>query len=114
MVYFAELGTNNVVHRVVHVDDEHEFRGEVYLAYDLKLGGRWVQTSPGGNIRKNYASVGCSYDAARDAFIAQRPFPSWILDENSCRWMPPRLMPDNGDVFWNESAQRWVGSNPND
>ena len=75
------------------------------------LGGEWKQTSYNGNIRKNYAGVGYTYDAARDAFIAPRPFPSWILDEATCQWAAPTPMPTDGKRYqWDEATLAWIES----
>ena len=89
MAHFAEIDENNIVTRVlvVHNDDEH--RGADFLANDLGLGGTWIQTSYNGNIRKNYAGVGYSYDATRDAFIAPEPEGHIGFDEETCRWIMP-------------------------
>lgn len=85
MAHFAELDANNVVLRVVVVDDEHEAEGADYCS--RLLGGRWVQTSYSGSFRKNFAGIGYAYDPERDAFIPPRLSPSWVLDEESCRWV---------------------------
>lgn len=59
-------------------------------------------------LRKNYAGNGFIYDAERDAFIPPKPFESWILNETSCLWDPPVVMPDDGQPYtWNETEQRW-------
>ena len=89
MAHFAEIDKNNIVIRVlvVHNDDEH--RGADFLANDLGLGGTWIQTSYNGNIRKNYAGVGYSYDATRDAFIAPEPEGHIGFDEETCKWIMP-------------------------
>jgi hypothetical protein len=78
----------------------------------------WVQTSynthggqhPDGKpLRKNYAGVGFTYDAERDAFYAPQPFPSWVLDEDTCYWAAPILYPTDGKPYvWDEDAQAWV------
>jgi hypothetical protein len=77
----------------------------------------WVQTSynthggqhPDGRpLRKNYAGVGFTYDAERDAFYAPQPFPSWVLDEDTCYWTAPILYPTDGKPYaWDEDAQAW-------
>ena len=60
------------------------------------------------DIRKNYAGIGYSYDAGRDAFIPQKPYPSWTLDEDTCQWLSPTPYPDDGKKYiWNESTQVW-------
>lgn len=78
----------------------------------------WVQTSyntcggqhpEGRPLRKNYAGIGYSYDAVRDAFIAPAPFPSWTLNEDTCLWDAPTPKPDDGKPYrWNEATLAWV------
>ena len=89
MAHFAEIDSNNIVTRVLVVPDKQESRGQDFLAMDLGLGGKWVQTSYNNNIRKNYAGIGFTYDAERDAFIAPKPecHPDKItFNEATCRW----------------------------
>ena len=106
MAHFAEIDANNMVKRVIVVPNEHEANGAQWCA-DL-LGGKWVQTSYNATIRKNYAGIGHTYDQVRDAFIAPRPYPSWLLDEATCRWKAPVPMPPNGMWWWDEDNQEWV------
>jgi len=78
----------------------------------------WVQTSynthggqhPDGRpLRMNYAGIGFTYDAERDAFYAPQPFPSWVLDEETCFWTAPILYPTDGKAYeWDEDAQAWT------
>lgn len=108
MAHFAELDETGVVLRVLVVPDDQEHRGEAFLRDDLGLGGRWVQTSYNGRIRRRYAGVGMTYDPARDSFIPRQPYPSWTLNDNF-GWEAPEPMPDDGNVYeWNEDRQRWV------
>lgn len=68
-------------------------------------GGQHPEGKP---LRKNFAGVGYTYDAGRDAFIAPQPYPSWSLDEETCLWQPPIPMPDDGGIYsWDEDAQEW-------
>lgn len=77
----------------------------------------WIQTSyntyggqhpEGRPLRKNFAGVGFTYDAQRDAFIPPKPFNSWILDEDTCQWNPPVPMPTDGKPYqWNEETTTW-------
>jgi hypothetical protein len=77
----------------------------------------WVQTSynthggqhpEGRPLRKNYAGVGHTYDAERDAFIAPQPYPSWALNEDTCLWAAPVAMPDDGKrYYWDEETQAY-------
>lgn len=110
MAYFAEIDSSNVVTRVLVVSDSEEHRGHQFLSVDLLLGGRWIQTSYNGRIRKNYAGIGFTYDEYRDAFIPPKPaFDSWILDEETCRWKAPVAYPTDGKMYdWNESTLSWV------
>ena len=87
--------------------------------------GQWIQTSyntkggvhygqdgePDGGepLRKNYAGIGYTYDAARDAFIPPQPFASWTLNETSCLWEAPVAYPDDGNMYiWDEDTTSWV------
>lgn len=68
MAHFAEIDKNNIVVRVLVIDDEQEIRGQDYLANELGLGGNWIQTSYNGNFRGKFAGVGDFYDSATDLF----------------------------------------------
>jgi hypothetical protein len=115
MAHFAKIDENNVVTQVVVVDNkdtadasgvEKEHIGAAFL--ESVLGGTWKQTSYNGNIRKNYAGIGYTYDADIDAFVAPKPYPSWVLDE-SAQWQAPVPMPDDGEMYsWDEDTQSWV------
>lgn len=75
------------------------------------LEGQWVQTSYNGNIRKNFAGIGYTYDDVRDAFIAPKPFDSWVLNEQICQWEAPVPYPvDKKMYYWDEQSQSWKGS----
>ena len=106
MAHFALIDENNVVTNVVVVADEHEDRGQEYLSVDCGLGGTWIQTSYNHNIRKQYASIGGSYDPVKDIFIVKQPYESWSLDENG-DWQPPVAYPEGQMAGWNESTQQW-------
>ena len=70
--------------------------------------GNWLETRKDGSIRKNYAGIGFSYDSTRDAFIPPKPYPSWILNEETCLWEAPVAYPDDGNEYkWNETDQQW-------
>jgi hypothetical protein len=108
MAHFAEIDQNGVVTRVLVVPDAEEHRGQDFLANDLGLGGSWVQTSYNARIRKNYAGIGMTYDEARDAFIPEQPFASWILNEETCLWEAPTPYPTDGLMYeWNETDTDW-------
>jgi hypothetical protein len=82
MAHFAEIDNNNIVLRVLVVNNSQEHRGEEFLANDLGLGGRWIQTSYNNNFRKQYAGIGYYYDEDKDIFIMPKPSDNAILDEN--------------------------------
>ena len=114
MAHFAKL-ENGTVTQVIVVSNadttnaegvEMESIGTAFC--ERLLGGDWKQTSYNGSIRKNYAGIGYSYDAARDAFIAPQPFPSWVLNEQTCQWEAPVPMPtDKQQYQWNEAKKAW-------
>ena len=96
MAHFAQLDENNVVTQVIVVgnrdcaDANGVEKESIGIAFCERLfGGNWKQTSYNGNIRKNYAGIGYTYDAARDAFIPPRPGPEWTLNETTCQWVNP-------------------------
>jgi hypothetical protein len=96
MAHFAEIDKNNIVIRVLVVPDEQEHRGQDYMAKDLGLGGRWIQTSYNHKIRKQYAGQGFKYDPINDVFISPQPQPWFVLDENFDWFCPPGLNPVSG------------------
>lgn len=106
MAHFAEIDGSNIVQRVIVVPDAEEDNGAEWCAN--LLGGTWIQTSYNGRIRKNYAGVGYTYDTQRDAFIAPKPFPSWVLNEATCRWEAPIPMPSGQGWYWDEDAGEWM------
>lgn len=118
MAHFAEIDSNNIVLRVVVVDNkdtstaqgvEKEYIGAAFL--ESLLGGTWVQTSYNGKIRKNYAGIGFTFDQQRDAFIPPKPYPSWVLNEDTCLWQAPIPMPTDGKMYaWDEETQSWKES----
>ena len=70
--------------------------------------GTWLETKEDGSIRKNYAGIGFSYDSTRDAFIPQKIYESWTLNEDTCQWESPIAYPDDGNSYdWNETDQQW-------
>ena len=98
MPYFAELDKDNTVLRVLVAD----------AAFIATMPGTWVETTLDGSIGKNYAGIGHAYDADRKAFIAPKPYPSWVLDEATCRWQAPLERPIAGDWEWDEAKEIWV------
>lgn len=95
MAHFAEIDENGTVLRVLVVDNSIEATGANFLADTLGLGGTWIQTSYNGNIRKNFAGVGYTYDSVKDAFIAPKPDNATGFDENTCQWIVPLDEPRN-------------------
>ena len=126
MASFAKIGMNgkviavhSVVNEVLHDSNGIE-REDIGIDFLTKLHGWaiWKQTSYNTNggvhssggtpLRKNHAGIGYTYDEDRDAFIPKKPFNSWILNEDTCRWEAPVAMPDDGqDYKWNETIQNW-------
>ena len=111
MAHFAKLGIGNIVERVEVVHNDiatTEQAGVDFLNNLYKTRDVWKQTSYNNNIRKNYAGIGYIYDEDRDAFIAPKPFNSWILNETTCQWEAPVAKPDDDqDYKWNETNQIW-------
>ena len=115
MAHFAQL-ENNVVTQVIVVSNKDTSNEQgvedenIGIAFCSNLlGGTWKQTSYNGNIRKNYAGVGYSYDEGRNAFIAPKPYNSWLLDETTCQWKAPVNYPtDDKRYTWNEATTSWV------
>lgn len=115
MSHFAEIDNNNIVTSVIVAEQD----------FIDSLDGQWVQTSyntrsgihydpdsnePDGGtaLRKNYAGIGYTYDAGRDAFIPPKPYTSWILNEETCNWASPVSYPDDGELYnWNEETRAW-------
>lgn len=116
MAHFAQLNEENVVLQVIVVSNqdtadkdgvENEAIGAEFCTN--LLGGRWVQTSYNGNIRKNYAGVGYKYDKDLDAFIPPQPYASWTLNEDTAQWEAPTPYPtDDKRYTWDEETTSWV------
>ena len=117
MAHFAELDNNNIVIRVVVVNNdvivdetgnESELKGIEFLQ-SLYGSGRWIQTSYNNSFRKKFASIDDTFDEINDRFISPQPYPSWIFDEESNSWQPPVAFPSDytKKYDWNESSQTW-------
>ena len=106
MAHFAQINDANIVLQVLVTDNDYPNEGYDWLVETF--GGRWVQTSYNARIRKNFAGIGYSYDEIRDAFIPPKPYESWVLDEEICRWIPPVPYPAEGVYTWNEETQEWI------
>jgi hypothetical protein len=108
MAHYAFLDSNNIVTEVIVGKHEDEGSIDWEQHYGEFRGQTCKRTSYNGNIRKNYAGIGYSYDATRDAFIPPKPFASWILNETSCHWEAPTPMPTDGKKYeWNETSLIW-------
>jgi hypothetical protein len=113
MSHFAQLDENNIVTRVLVIEqdvidtglfgDPNSF---VQTSYNTQSG---VHKLGGTPLRKNYAGIGYTYDKVRDAFIPPKPFNSWILNESTGQWDSPVTMPIDGKSYsWNEDTISWV------
>ena len=115
MAHFAKI-ENGVVTQVIVVDNkdtsdasgvEKEHIGAAFC--ERLFGGEWKQTSYNGNIRKNYAGVGYSYNADIDAFVPPKPFNSWILNAETAQWEAPIPMPQDEKMYaWDEDTMSWI------
>jgi hypothetical protein len=116
MAHFAEIDQNNTVLRVIVVENKDTSTPDgtevesIGVAFCQRLfGGNWVKTSYNGNIRKNYAGVGYTYDLSRDAFISPKPYASWVLNNDTAQWDAPTPMPtDDKKYSWDEATTSWV------
>jgi hypothetical protein len=110
MAHYAFLDNNNIVTEViVGIDETELIEGlDTETWYGNFRGQVCKRTSYNGNIRKNYAGIGYTYDAVRDAFIAPKSFNSWTLDEVTCQWQAPTPMPSDNKVYkWSEDELTW-------
>jgi hypothetical protein len=129
MASFAKLNSENIVTTVVSVvnevlKDSNGIEQESIGIQFLKTlynepNAIWKQTSYNTNsgvhslggtpFRKNHAGIGYTYDSNRDAFIAPKPYNSWILNESTCNWDAPVVYPTDGQRYsWNEETQSWT------
>jgi hypothetical protein len=128
MAHFAKINSENIVVKVHVVNnseliiedgEELEINGIRHLErHGTDSGFYWKQTSyntlagvhklGGTPYRKNYAGTGYSYNESRDAFIPPKPYQSWTLDENTCQWIAPKPLPDDGKPYrWDENKKSW-------
>lgn len=117
MAHYAFLDENYVVTEVIVGRDEANFdwerhygdiRGQLCkrTSYNMRGG---VHLQGGQPFRKNYAGIGFTYDPIRDAFIPPKPFPSWVLDEDTCLWKSSVPYPNDGQHYvWNEQVKNWL------
>ena len=101
MSHFVKIDSNNVVTEGIVAEQDFINSGKVGDSF------LWVQTSYNNNFRKQFASIGYTYDKANDVFISPKPYPSWALDA-SFDWQPPTAMPVDDKMYsWNEDTQAW-------
>ena len=113
MSHFAQIDENNIVTRVLVIEQDvvdtglfGEPSSFVQTSYNTRGGVHLLGGTP---LRKNYAGIGYTYDLGRDAFIPPKPFNSWILNEDTCFWDAPVAMPTDGkDYNWDEDTLSWV------
>ena len=114
MAHYAFLDKNNIVTQVIAGRNEDEIVDGIsdWEAYYGELHSlTCIRTSYNGNIRKNFAGIGYTYDAERDAFIPPNIFDSWVLDEETCTWAAPVPYPEDGVIYeWNEDSLDWVAT----
>lgn len=119
MAYYALLDRNNIVVQVITGVDENEgvYDWEFFYTQETRLTAKrtsynthgGVHTAGGTPFRKNYAGIGYTYDPQRDAFIPPKPYPSWVLNEDTCLWDAPVPMPSDGKMYqWDEATTSWI------
>jgi hypothetical protein len=108
MAHYAFLDTNNIVTEVIVGKNEGEDGIDWEQWYGEFRGQTCKRTSYNNNIRKNYAGIGYTYDAGRDAFIPPQPFASWVLNETTCNWEAPVARPQGGLYNWDEPTTSWI------
>ena len=133
MAHFAKINNSNIVEKVIVVSNDVatteqagvDFLKNLYNTNDVwkqtsynTMGGKYYTTNENQervessdqskSFRKNYAGIGFKYDQTRDAFIAPKPFTSWVLNETTCLWESPVAYPNDGQNYkWNEENQTW-------
>lgn len=118
MAYFAQLDSSSLVTQVIAVNNatidnlpfpESEPVGVEFCQSLYGADTVWKQTSYNANFRKNYAGIGFTYDLVLDAFIAPKPYPSWLLNTTTCKWEAPVPYPTDGKkYYWDEATLSWV------
>lgn len=113
MAHFAQIDENNIVTQVLVIEQDvidtglfGEPSSFVQTSYNTQGGEHKLGGTP---LRKNYAGIGYTYDATRDAFIPPKPYNSWVLNEDSCLWDAPVAMPTDGKRYlWDEDIVNWI------
>ena len=118
MAHFAKINASNIVTEVIVVSNDiatSESAGVTFINNLYSTSDTWKQTSyntqgnehslGGTPFRKNYAGIGYTYDASNDAFIAPKPYNSWVLNGSTYLWEAPVAKPDDGKFYaWDEDA----------
>ena len=120
MSHFAKVVDNIVTEVIVaeqdFIDTLPDSDAWVQTSYNTRGGKHYAPNTNdedgGVALRKNYAGIGYTYDSTRDAFYAPQPYPSWLLDEDTCTWDSPVPHPnkftDDGKMYlWDESIVNW-------
>lgn len=106
---FAEINDNNIVLRVLSVDETdapNEDAGKLFL--NNLFGGTWIETSIDGSLRKRLASVGGTYNVEQNIFVDPSPYPNWILNSDF-EWIPPVHYPTDGKIYkWDVDSVSWI------
>jgi hypothetical protein len=114
MAHYAFLDKNNIVTEIIVGIDETGLIEGLHPEewYSNFKGQVCKRTSYNNNYRKNFAGIGYTYDEKRDAFIPPKPYPSFILNEETCNWIAPKNKPElfkgQGKWDWNEEKQDYV------
>jgi hypothetical protein len=118
MAHYAFLDGNNIVTEVIVGKDEGEdgvdweqwygdFRGQVCKRTSYNTVGN-VHSNGGTPYRGNYAGIGYTYRQDIDAFVAPKPYASWVLDANA-QWQAPTPMPTGSGMYsWDEATLAWL------
>jgi len=117
MAHFAQIDENNIVTRVLVIEQDVIDSGLfgdptsfIQTSYNTIMGEHRLGGTP---LRKNYAGTGYTYDKERDAFIPPKPFPSWVLNETTCYWNAPVARPEDEKTYeWNETTLAWIEYTP--
>jgi hypothetical protein len=115
MASFVKLNSDNIVEQVISIHDnelldngiESEEKGIKFCKFLYGQDTNWKQTSY--SIRKNFAGKGYTYDSQKDAFISPKPYNSWVLNQEICKWEAPISYPNDGNKYiWNEEIKNWT------
>ena len=119
MAHFAEIDKDDLVKRVIVAEQDFINSGAVgdssnwiQTSYNTRGGVHYAPNSnepdDGVALRKNFAGIGYTYDSDKDAFYQPQPYPSWLLNEDTCQWESPIPYPDDDERYkWNEENQSW-------